>query len=75
MGAEPTIQQLFDELNGIATELEKGKVPLEKALVLYARGIELQVKLRAMLNSAERRVVEIINADGTIEPFEIPPKR
>lgn len=75
MSAERTIDQLFTELKQICDTLEKGKVSLEKSLVLYAKGLELETQLNAKLQSAERRVVEIINADGSIEPFEIPAKR
>lgn len=70
-----TIKEMFDEARRICERLEKGDVGLEESLTLYAKGIEIQARIEAELKSAERRVVEIINPDGSIEPFEIPAKR
>lgn len=69
------VDKLFDELKRVCDTLERGKLGLEESLALYAKGLELEKRLEAILNAANRRVVEIINPDGTIVPFDVEPKR
>lgn len=75
MSDNQTVEQLFDELKRICDTLEKGKLGLDASVALFARGLEVEARIQSVLSSAERRVVEIIEPDGTIKPFEIPPKR
>ena len=72
---EETVEQLLRGFEQITKKLERDEGTLEQSLALYARGLEINLKVRALLDSAERRVVEIIEPDGTIKPFEIQAKR
>lgn len=70
-----TVESLLKEFEQITRKLELDDVTLEKSLELYARGLEINLMVKQILNDAERRVVEIIKPDGTIEPFTDKPSR
>ena len=63
----------LDELEGIVKELESGDMPLEKALGLFERGVELSEGCLEKLQAAETKV-EILLKKGRkleAEPFEL----
>jgi exodeoxyribonuclease VII small subunit len=64
------LQPLFEEFRHICEQLEEKGLPLEDSVTLYARGVEIQLKIKRELGRAENRMVEIINVDGTTTPFE-----
>jgi exodeoxyribonuclease VII small subunit len=53
--AQPFEAQL-EELDGIVTALEDGRLPLEEALALYERGMRLAKTCQDRLDEAELRV-------------------
>lgn len=63
------IESLMDRFQKIADGLESG-LPLEEHVKLYEEGCRLEAVIRAELAKAERRMVEIINEDGTTSPFD-----
>lgn len=65
------LDDLFDQLKEVCVQLESGKLSLEDSINAYQRGVQLQIKINEQLNSAERRMVEIIEADGSIKPFAV----
>ena len=61
----------LDELEKIVKEMESGDLPLERALALFEKGIELSETCRRQLEEAETRV-EILTRRGdkvTPQPF------
>ncbi len=80
--AEPPTEQPFEaqleELDGIVTALEDGRLPLEEALALYERGMRLAKACQDRLDTAELRVrrLRVVAPDGaaeeqfTLEAFE-----
>ncbi len=53
------------ELESIVERLEKGTVPLEESIVIYARGEELKRHCETLLKSAEAQIEKIsLGADG-----------
>lgn len=52
-------EQAIQELERIVGDLEKGDVPLDDSVKLYARGKELQARCEKLLAEAEARVEKI----------------
>lgn len=61
------------ELDAVLQRLEDGKAPLEQAMELYERGVALVKRCSALLDGAEKRVMELsIGPDGEVSerPFQ-----
>ena len=53
------------ELESIVQMLERGDVPLEQSITLYARGEALKARCDTLLRQAEMKIEQItLNADG-----------
>ncbi len=48
----------MNELGRIVSELEKGDIPLEKAVQLYAEGVKLAASCRKQLDKAQIKITE-----------------
>jgi exodeoxyribonuclease VII small subunit len=62
------------ELESVVKQLESGDLPLDKALELFEKGMQLSDTCRKQLEEAETRV-EMLTRRGTsvvAEPFKIP---
>ncbi len=58
-------EQALKELEEVVDKLEKGAVPLEESIAIYARGEALKKRCEALLKSAEQRIEKItLGADG-----------
>jgi exodeoxyribonuclease VII small subunit len=58
-------ERAIEELESIVSDLEGGKVPLEKSVALYERGEALKKRCEELLRQAEARVERItLDADG-----------
>ena len=68
---EVSFEDALIELQSVVDRLEAGKVPLEEALSLYERGMELVKLCNNRLDTAEQRVNAVhITAEGvTLTPF------
>jgi len=69
---EKSFETSLKELEEIVEELEKGDLPLDEALKLFARGVELSRFCYTKLEEA-RRKVEILVKEGNrlfTRPFE-----
>ena len=67
---DPTIKDFESasaELESIVKKMEEGDLPLEKALELYERGVQLSRFCHARLEDAEKRI-EILNERGELKP-------
>jgi exodeoxyribonuclease VII small subunit len=67
---DPTIKDFesaSSELETIVRKMEEGDLPLESALELYERGVQLSRFCHAKLEEAERRL-EILNERGELRP-------
>lgn len=67
--AEPSYEQLMEELTGVITVMENASASLEEQLAQYERGMELCRKLEDRLKAAEEKIL-IINRAGEEEAFE-----
>ncbi len=57
--SEPNFEATMIELSQLVATLEQGNLPLDEALKLYARGVELSRQGNALLEGAERRLEEL----------------
>jgi exodeoxyribonuclease VII small subunit len=65
--AELSFETALAELESVVARLEKGEVPLDESIALYARGAELRRHCEEKLKAAEARVAEITQgANGTV---------
>jgi exodeoxyribonuclease VII small subunit len=69
---QPGFEAGIAELETVVKQLESGELPLEKALELFERGMQLSEKCRKQLEEAETRV-ELLTRRGSAvvpEPFK-----
>jgi exodeoxyribonuclease VII small subunit len=68
----PKFEECLQRLEQIVGELEKGELPLERALGLFEEGIQLSNSCRQELEDAEGKVEVLLNRNGKLqpEPFE-----
>jgi len=73
----PKFEECLQRLEKIVDELEKGELPLEKALGLFEEGIALSASCRKELEAAEGKVEILLKQNGKLqaEPFESSPAR
>lgn len=61
------------ELEQIVSEMESGDLPLQRALELFERGVQLSRQCQQQLDAAERKVELLVKGeDGEMEtvPFD-----
>ncbi|MFS0575144.1 exodeoxyribonuclease VII small subunit [Sporosarcina sp. 179-K 3D1 HS] len=57
-------------LEEIVQKLESGDVPLEDAIVLYKKGMELSAYCHNKLQDAEKQLISIIDKEGNQVEFD-----
>lgn len=67
---EIMFNEAMEQLEEIVRQLEQGDVPLEQALTLYQKGMELSKVCHDKLQSAEKQLVTMMN-DGKEVPVDI----
>lgn len=66
-----TFEQALSSLEAIVTTLEKGDVPLNRALEIYERGEKLKIHCGNLLKAVEAKVEKIrINKDDDAPSLE-----
>jgi exodeoxyribonuclease VII small subunit len=65
-------EECLQRLEKIVDELEKGDIPLEKALALFEEGVKLSGACRKELEEAEGKIEILMKQNGKLqpEPFE-----
>jgi exodeoxyribonuclease VII small subunit len=64
----PKFEECLDRLEKIVTEMEKGEIPLERALALFEEGIKLSNSCRSELEAAEGKVEVLLKQNGKLQP-------
>lgn len=68
-------ERALAELESVVDKLEKGAVPLEESIAIYARGEALKKRCEELLKSAEQKIEKItIGANGKptgSEPLDV----
>jgi len=63
-----TFEEAIEELEGIIEKIEAGETGLENAIKQFERGTELIKRCRGILDSAEKRIAELVqNPEGELE--------
>jgi len=68
----PKFEDCLQRLEQILAELEKGDIPLERALSLFEEGVKLSQSCRQELDAAEGKIEILLKQNGKLqpEPFE-----
>ena len=69
-----SFDQAIQELEDIVRQLEQGDVPLEDAISLYKKGMELSSVCHDKLQNAEKQLISIMDENGEKTPFNQPDK-
>lgn len=68
-------ERALAELESVVDKLEKGAVPLEESIAIYARGEALKKRCEELLKSAEQKIEKItLGANGKptgSEPLDV----
>ena len=64
MPKKKTFEENLQELEAIVTKLENGDVALEDAIEAFQQGMILSKELQKTLDSAEKTLVKVMQADG-----------
>ncbi|MCS0786781.1 exodeoxyribonuclease VII small subunit [Cytobacillus firmus] len=67
-----SFEQAMEELEVIVEKLEEGDVPLEEAINIYKKGMELSKLCHDKLKNVESQLTEILTEDGRKSNFAIP---
>lgn len=66
METEQSFEAALERLEEIVELLEAGEAPLEQAMNLYEEGVKLTVLCQGKLSTAEKRLDQILEQDGTL---------
>jgi exodeoxyribonuclease VII small subunit len=64
----------LDELETVVKQLERGDLPLERALELFERGMKLSEQCRKQLLDAETRVEILLKKNDKVRPEPFDPE-
>ncbi|WP_153123583.1 exodeoxyribonuclease VII small subunit [Peribacillus tepidiphilus] len=68
---EWTFEEALEQLEAIVEQLEEGDVPLEEAIAIYKKGMDLSRICHSKLDAVQKELAQIVNEDGEISPFKI----
>ena len=68
-------EDCLQRLEQIVTELEKGDIPLDKALALFEEGVQLSNSCRQELEAAEGKVEILLRQGGKLQPEPFEPEK
>ena len=68
--SKQTFAVAMAELEEVVRKLEQGDVPLEEAIDLYKKGMELSKLCHDTLQNAEQQLISIVGENGEKEPFQ-----
>ncbi|WP_019154457.1 exodeoxyribonuclease VII small subunit [Robertmurraya massiliosenegalensis] len=71
MEEKMTFEEAMKNLEDIVEKLEEGDVPLEEAISIYRKGMELSKLCHDKLKDVEEQLTQIITEDGKKEEFSI----
>ena len=64
----PKFEECLERLEKIVNELEKGELPLERAVSLFEEGVQLSNSCRKELETAEGKIEILMKQDGKLRP-------
>lgn len=66
-----TFEEAMEELETIVEKLEEGDVPLEEAISIYKKGMELSKLCHDKLKNVEEQLTQILTVDGQKQTFSM----
>ena len=63
-----SLEEHFENIEGIIAEMEKGEVSLDKSFELYKNGLEEIKAANNLLDDMEKAML-VLNEDGNLEEF------
>lgn len=66
-----SFEEAMSQLEVIVNKLEENEVPLEEAITLFQRGIELSKLCNKTLQRVEDQMDRILSEDGSLKPFKL----
>jgi exodeoxyribonuclease VII small subunit len=64
----PKFEESLQRLEKVVAELEKGDVPLDKAVELFDEGMKLSGSCRKELEEAEGKIEILLKRNGKLQP-------
>lgn len=68
---EQSFEQAMAQLETIVKRLEENEVPLEEAISLFQKGMELSKACHQRLQKVEQQMDQILHSDGSFKPFSL----
>ena len=65
---EKSLEERFEHIEEIISEMENGDISLDQSFTLYKNGLEEIKAANAMLDDMEKAML-ILNEDGSLEEF------
>jgi len=66
-----SFEEAMQQLEDIVEQLEEGDVPLEEAISIYKKGMELSKLCHDKLRNVEEQLTEILTENGKKDSFSI----
>ncbi|HET7627496.1 MAG TPA: exodeoxyribonuclease VII small subunit [Bacillales bacterium] len=66
-----SFEEAMEQMEKIVERLEEGDVPLEKAIELFQKGMNLSKTCHSKLKKVEEQMDQILNDDGEMETLVI----
>ncbi|UII54798.1 exodeoxyribonuclease VII small subunit [Cytobacillus spongiae] len=66
-----SFEEAMEKLEGIVERLEEGDVPLEEAISIYKKGMDLSKLCHEKLKNVEEQLTQILVEDDQKQPFSI----
>lgn len=60
------IEETFEQIESLISEMENQEIPLEEAFRLYQEGLEMLKRCSLMLDTVEKKM-QVINSNGELE--------
>lgn len=71
---EMNFEESMQELEKIATELEKGDLSLEESVTKFEEGMKLSKKCNNIIEEAEKKITILLQKDGKLEEENFTPE-
>ena len=71
---EMNFEESMQELEKIATELEKGDLSLEESVTKFEEGMKLSKKCNSIIEEAEKKITILLQKDGKLEEENFTPE-
>ena len=65
----------LQQLESIVKEMENGDLPLERAIELFEKGMQLSESCRKQIEAAETRIEILIRRAGEVQPMPFQPEK